>query len=93
MERDILGEVTKRYQPNVAMQNLGRIKPDQLGKVISVVLPIFERACRYIRAHSQPMETLGIPPRSRSWKRTGGSSRKRTSATPADGHNSYRFHH
>lgn len=62
VERDLLGEVTKRYQPNVAMQNLGRIKPDRLGEAIRVVLPIYERACRYIPGHSQPLETLGVRP-------------------------------
>ena len=62
VERDLLASVTRRYQPNVAMQNLDRIKADRLRDAIDVILPVFERACRYIPGHSQPIETLGVRP-------------------------------
>lgn len=62
VETDLLGQVTRRYQPNVAMQNLDRIKPDRLSAAIAVIHSIFERACRYIPGHSQPIETLDVRP-------------------------------
>jgi recombinational DNA repair ATPase RecF len=62
VERDLLAQVTRRYQPNVAMQNLERIKPERLSAAIAVILPIYERACRYIPGHSQPIETLDVRP-------------------------------
>ncbi len=62
VETDLLGQVTRRYQPNVAMQNLERIKVDHLEEAIAMILPVYERACRYIPGHSQPMETLGVRP-------------------------------
>jgi hypothetical protein len=44
------------------MQNLTAIKVGHLGKAISVIYPIWEKANRYTTAHSQPLETLGIRP-------------------------------
>jgi hypothetical protein len=61
-EKDLLADVAKRYQPNIVMQNLERIKPDKLSTAIDTILPIYLRACRYIRGHSQPMETLDVRP-------------------------------
>jgi len=60
--KDLLADVTKRFQPNVAMQNLERIKPDRLSDAIGTVMPIWDRACRYIPGHSQPIETLDVRP-------------------------------
>jgi hypothetical protein len=61
-EKDLLADVARRYQPNIAMQNLERIKLDKLSDAIDAILPIYLRACRYIGGHSQPMETLDIRP-------------------------------
>lgn len=61
-EKDLLADVARRYQPNVAMQNLERIKVDKLSEAIDTILPIYLRACRYIGGHAQPMETLDVRP-------------------------------
>jgi Type III restriction enzyme, res subunit len=51
----------------VSMQNLERIKAGRLQEAIDVILPLFEKACRYIPVHFQPTETLGeFGPRSSS---------------------------
>ena len=60
---ELLAKVTQRHQPNVAMTNLERIKPDRLKAAVGVILPIFERARRYIPGHSHPLETLGVRPK------------------------------
>ena len=60
VEGDLLAKVTQRYQPNVAMTNLEHIKPERLKSAIAVILPIFEKACRYMPGHSQPLDTLGV---------------------------------
>ncbi|MHB1808123.1 MAG: AAA family ATPase [Solirubrobacteraceae bacterium] len=62
VETELLGDVTKRYRANVAIQNLDRIKTDRLAAAFTAITPIWERACRYMPGHSQPMETLGIRP-------------------------------
>ncbi len=63
VEQELLGGVTQRYQPHVRMTCLPKIKGDKLGAAVSVILPIFEKACRVTEAHSQPLETLGIRPK------------------------------
>lgn len=62
VEADLLQNVTQRYQPNVMMTALPRIKPDGLRAAIEVVMPIFKKACRSIASHSQPLETLSVRP-------------------------------
>jgi ABC-type multidrug transport system ATPase subunit len=60
VEHVLLKKVAQRFQPNVAMQNLNDIHADRLGTAISTIYPIWEKACRYMTGHSQPMDTLGI---------------------------------
>jgi hypothetical protein len=62
VETVILGKVTQRYQPNVAMQNLSLIKVDGLHKAIGIISAIWEKTNRYTPAHSQPLGTLGVRP-------------------------------
>ncbi|MCH8814036.1 MAG: AAA family ATPase [Chloroflexi bacterium] len=62
VEDKLLARVTLRHQPNVAMQNLRRIKTTHLQVAIDIIFPIWEKANRYITAHSQPPDTLGIRP-------------------------------
>lgn len=62
VETKLLARVTQRYQPNVAMQELRRIRSDRLGAAIAAIYPIWDKANRYIPAHSQPLVTLGIRP-------------------------------
>jgi hypothetical protein len=60
VEHVLLNKVAQRFQPNVAMQNLNDIHADRLGTAIATIYPIWEKACRYMTGHSQPMDTLGI---------------------------------
>ena len=69
VEVELLAKVTQRLQPNVAMQNLRLIKSAHLQAAIDSIFPIWEKACRYVRAHSQPLETVGIRPNLTELKR------------------------
>jgi hypothetical protein len=62
VESELFQEVTMRYQPNVKMTALARIKPGALPAAINTVTKIFEDACRYIDGHSQPLATQGTSP-------------------------------
>ncbi len=62
VETDLLQSVTQRYQPNVMITRLPKIKADRLSDAIAVIMPLFDKACRYIASHSQPLETLSIRP-------------------------------
>jgi hypothetical protein len=61
-ETDLLQGVTQRYQPNVRMTNLPKIKTRALPATIETVSRIFEEACRYIDGHSQPLPSLSVSP-------------------------------
>lgn len=61
-ETELLQGVTQRYQPNVRMTNLPKIKSEALPSAINTVNRIFEEACRYIDGHSQPLPSLGVSP-------------------------------
>jgi recombinational DNA repair ATPase RecF len=62
VEQELLQGVTQRYQPNVSMGRLEKIKVDKFIAVRDVIVPIFDKACRVITAHSQPLETLSVRP-------------------------------
>jgi hypothetical protein len=59
-EKDLLKGVTERYRPNVRMTVLDQIRSERLPAAIAAIVPIFERACREIASHSQPLVTLGV---------------------------------
>lgn len=61
-ESELLQGVTQRYQPNVRMTNLPKIKSEALPAAIDTVNRIFVKACRYIDSHSQPLPSLGVGP-------------------------------
>ena len=61
-ETELLQGVSQRYQPNIRMTSLATIKPEALPNAIETVTRVFEDACRYITAHSQPLVTLGVSP-------------------------------
>ena len=61
-EKDLLWDVAARFRPNVKMGNLRKIRADRLPRAIERVYALFERCCRIIPSHSQPMETLGVRP-------------------------------
>jgi hypothetical protein len=46
----------------VRLTTLDQIKPEALKAATAVIVPIYERACRAIEAHSQPLETLNVRP-------------------------------
>lgn len=62
IESELLQGVTQRYQPNVGVTRLANINTEKLGEIIPKVTEVFEEACRYIDAHSQPLATLGVSP-------------------------------
>ena len=63
VEQEVLFRVTERYQPNVRMTSLSKIKVQKLEQTRQTVTSVFEDACRYIEAHSQPLLTLGVGPK------------------------------
>ncbi|MEO5979682.1 MAG: hypothetical protein ABIS36_25870 [Chryseolinea sp.] len=62
VEQDLFNKVAQRYSPHVAMSQLVDIKVDRLKDAINVILPLYNKCCRYMPGHSQPLETLGIRP-------------------------------
>jgi hypothetical protein len=62
-ESELLQGVTQRLQPNVGMTRLLNINIDRLAEIIPTVTEVYETACRYIEAHSQPLPTLGVSPK------------------------------
>ncbi len=62
VEQELLQGVTQRYQPNVSMGRLEKIKVDKFVAARDVIVPLFDKACRVITAHSQPLETLSVRP-------------------------------
>ena len=59
----MLKGVVQRYAPNVMMTKVEKINIGRAAeKCMSAVMPVFEKACRYIASHSQPLETQGIRP-------------------------------
>jgi hypothetical protein len=62
VEQELLMKVTERFRPNVRMTVLEQIKYEKLREAVEVIAPIFEKACRFIPGHSQPIETLGTRP-------------------------------
>lgn len=63
VETEVFAGVTQRYQPNVRMTCLSKVKAHLLPEVIGVVSRVFNDACRYIDGHSQPLVTLGTRPK------------------------------
>ncbi|KUH70724.1 hypothetical protein AU184_03740 [Mycolicibacterium novocastrense] len=61
-ETELLQGVAQRYQPQVRMTVLPKIKATALPAAVEVVTRVFEEACRYIPGHSQPLPTLGVAP-------------------------------
>lgn len=62
VEHEMLKGVVQRYAPNVMMTKVEKINVGKLQESMSSVMPVFEKACRYIASHSQPIETQGIRP-------------------------------
>lgn len=62
VEEELFAGVLSRFAPNVAMSKLSKLRPDRLQKAIDTINPIFEKACRVMEGHSQPLESLGHTP-------------------------------
>jgi hypothetical protein len=62
VEEVLFGDVTRRYRANIMMSGLRKVRPDRLGAAITAIEDLFNRACRYIPDHSQPLPTLSIRP-------------------------------
>jgi hypothetical protein len=61
-ETELLEGVTQRYQPNVRMSGLTKIKTSAFPAVIEPITRIFDDACRFIEGHSQPLASQGVSP-------------------------------
>ena len=62
VEEVLFGDVARRYRANVMMGGLRNIHPDRLEAAITAIEDLFNRACRYIPDHSQPLPTLSTRP-------------------------------
>jgi len=62
VEQEMFKNVVQRYAPNVMMTKLDQINVSKLQEGFAALGPVFEKACRYIASHSQPIETQGIRP-------------------------------
>jgi recombinational DNA repair ATPase RecF len=62
VEQEMFKGAVQRYMPNVMMTKLHKINVESLQEGLSLVVPVFEKACRYIASHSQPIETQCIRP-------------------------------
>lgn len=62
VEQELFRGVSGRFVPNVAMGKLSQVRPDRLQEAIDTINPIFEKACRVMDGHSQPLESLGHAP-------------------------------
>ena len=62
VEKELFNEVTQRYQPHVMMTRLPAIKYDRLNDAVDAIYPVYEKCCRCIGSHSQPLETLNVRP-------------------------------
>jgi len=62
VEHEMFKGVVQRYAPNVMMTKVEKVNVGQFQESLKFIVPIFEKACRYIASHSQPIETQGIRP-------------------------------
>ena len=62
VEVEMLKGVVQRYEPNVMMTKLDKINVEKFSDSLATIVPTFEKSCRYIASHSQPVETQGIRP-------------------------------
>ena len=62
VEQNLLQKVVQSYNPNVMVNNLLRMKFDDLPSASATICDVFDRCCRFTGAHKQPMETLSVRP-------------------------------
>jgi len=61
IEEGFLCGIIRRYEPNIRFTAVTQIK-DGFVNELPKVNAIFEKACRYMNGHSQPIETLNVKP-------------------------------
>jgi hypothetical protein len=61
VERDIFKDTVKRYRRNVALTSFLRVDGNKLEAEKEKLNEIFERACGYIKGHSNPTELVKEP--------------------------------
>ncbi len=61
-ERGLLRAITARYRANVRVDGLEKLNIADMGEAIKVTVATYSKVCRYIEAHSQPLDHLGIKP-------------------------------
>ena len=62
VEQEMFKGVIQRYAPNAMMTKLEKINVSKLADSIKSISGVFEKCCRYIASHSQPIETQSIRP-------------------------------
>jgi hypothetical protein len=60
VESEMLGGLIRRFAPNVRLTVLSAIKPVAFKDAGEKIFDVYERTCRYIEAHSQPIEQLNV---------------------------------
>lgn len=63
VEQELLQQVVQRYQPNVMLTKLHAIDGKKVDEAKKIIVPIYEKACRIMDGHSQPLETLSVRPK------------------------------
>ncbi|MDW2797623.1 AAA family ATPase [Clostridium boliviensis] len=67
VEEGFLRGIIRRYEPNVRFTMVPKINPDFVGE-LPKVHSLYEKACRYMTGHSQPVETLNTKPTREEFK-------------------------
>jgi energy-coupling factor transporter ATP-binding protein EcfA2 len=62
VEFEMFKGIVQRYAPNIMMTKLDKVNAADLQASVAVIMPVFDKACRYIASHSQPLETQGVRP-------------------------------
>ncbi len=60
VESEFFEGVVRRYEPNLMLTLLPKVKPQGLKAAGEQLYPIYKRCCRFIDSHSQPREHLNI---------------------------------
>jgi len=62
MEQEVFKHVVQRYSPHVAMTMIPQINFDKIKDISMIIHNLYEKACRIMEGHSQPLETLHTRP-------------------------------
>ena len=62
VERVIFGDVSRRYRANIMMGKLRDVRPARMPAAINAIDQLYNKACRNMPDHSQPLPTLSTRP-------------------------------